>query len=293
MKTTLKKGDLSATTDTFGGELRSLMLNGHEYLWQADPAWWTGQAPVLFPIVGSLRGGEARSSQGICRMGRHGLVRKKEHALISVNDDSVTYETLSDEETRKHFPYDYRLRMSYTLLGNDTIETRFTVTNTGKVSLPFCCGGHPAFHVPAGGIDALDYSDFELKFEDRLSIKAPLLDRDGIFQTDKIFEPLTDSDTLPLKHELFDTDAIMLSHVPASRVTLRSSKSAHGVQVNFPGMDFLGIWSAPKNAPFVALEPWSGHSATDKEDGIFEHKEGMTILAPGETRSFAFTIRVF
>ena len=33
-----------------------LALDGREYLWQADPTFWGKHAPVLFPIVGSLRG---------------------------------------------------------------------------------------------------------------------------------------------------------------------------------------------------------------------------------------------
>jgi hypothetical protein len=33
----------------------SLMLDGGEYLWQRDEAYWPRCAPVLFPIVGNLR----------------------------------------------------------------------------------------------------------------------------------------------------------------------------------------------------------------------------------------------
>ena len=39
-----------------GAELQSIQLNGMEYLWQADPKYWGKHSPVLFPIVGELKG---------------------------------------------------------------------------------------------------------------------------------------------------------------------------------------------------------------------------------------------
>lgn len=53
-------------------------------------------------------------------------------------------------------------------------------------------------------------------------------------------------------------------------------------------MNNLLVWSAVGNAPFVALEPWTGLASCSDEDGIFEHKRGMTVLAPNEIASFKF-----
>ena len=41
--------------DELGAQLHSLRRrkDGYEYLWQGDPAIWPGQAPILFPIVGT------------------------------------------------------------------------------------------------------------------------------------------------------------------------------------------------------------------------------------------------
>lgn len=55
-------------------------------------------------------------------------------------------------------------------------------------------------------------------------------------------------------------------------------------------MNNLLVWSAVGNAPFVALEPWTGLASCSDEDGIFEHKRGMTVLAPNEIASFKFKI---
>ena len=39
-----------------GMELCSIKnrIDETEYLWQGDPSFWTGQAPILFPIIGLL-----------------------------------------------------------------------------------------------------------------------------------------------------------------------------------------------------------------------------------------------
>ena len=47
------------------------------------------------------------------------------------------------------------------------------------------------------------------------------------------------------------------------------------------------------DAPFVALEPWTGHTTADNEDDVFEHKAGMTLLEPGQIFERTFTITLF
>ena len=54
MEYVLKNGTLTATVESYGAELRSVVKDGAEYLWQGDPAYWAGRAPVLFPICGRL-----------------------------------------------------------------------------------------------------------------------------------------------------------------------------------------------------------------------------------------------
>ena len=52
----LKSEQLRVQFNSFGGALSSIKdAEGLEYLWQGDPTYWSGQAPVLFPICGSLR----------------------------------------------------------------------------------------------------------------------------------------------------------------------------------------------------------------------------------------------
>ena len=110
---------------------------------------------------------------------------------------------------------------------------------------------------------------------------------------DDPFAIINDTDTLPLTRSCFDFDTIVLRDVPESTVTLRGRTSGHGVRVDFPGFDFIGIWSAQPDAPFVALEPWTGHAARNTDDDILEHRDNVTILVPGAVDERSFSVTVF
>ena len=63
--------------DELGAQLHSLRRrkDGYEYLWQGDPAIWPGQAPILFPIVGSLAEERYWLGGQPYQMPRHGFAR--------------------------------------------------------------------------------------------------------------------------------------------------------------------------------------------------------------------------
>ncbi len=288
--TTIGKGALSASISSKGAELQSLKLNGVEYLWQADPALWGKHAPVLFPIVGSIRNGRADSAEGPCTMDRHGLARINEHELVSFSDDgaSVTYEFVSTPETRAAYPYDFKLNMTYAIVGEATLAQTFRVENTGAVPLPFSVGGHPAFNIPVEGTDEA-YEDYEFRFAELWTADCPKLVEGGLATYEDTFRTVDGSDTLPLSRELFRYDTMILDHVPGDTLSLVGTRSGHGIRVDFPGFDYLGVWSAP-GAPFVALEPWTGHTTLTAEDDVLEHKENITILEPGAVDERTFTI---
>lgn len=290
MKTELTRGSITVVCDTEGGSLRSLKKNGTEYLWQGDPAYWSGQAPILFPIVGSLPGGTANSAEGPCRMERHGLARRMEHRLKNSTASSVTYELTETEDSLTAYPYKFKLNMTYAISGEDSVMTCFTVTNTGIVPLPFAVGGHPAFNVPVPGSEDDTFEDYDVRFTKPLTRTMPLLSRDGIFDMETQRRILDHDRTLAMTHELFSEDALMIREVPDNTATLISRKTGKGVRIDFDGFDFLGIWSAPGNAPFVALEPWISHSSQSNDDGWLEHKEGMVSLEAGKTASWMFAI---
>lgn len=292
--TTVKRGNLTAAVDSMGAQLSSLALDGNEYLWQADPKFWGKHAPILFPIVGSLRDGKATSAAGPCEMNRHGIARIVEHRLVGVSEDgsSVTYELTDTPESLKAYPFHFKLNMTYALTGDATLTQTFKVTNTGDVDLPFSVGGHPAFNVPVPGAEGEAFEDYELAFTEPWECEVPVITPDGLMTYKDSYTAPDHADHIALTHESFATDAIVLTDVPGSTLTLRGTKSGHGIKVDFEGFKYIGVWSPMNDAPFIALEPWTGHSTVDTEDDVFEHKANTITLAPGETdeRSFSITL---
>ena len=285
--TTIRKGAMEASIDSAGAQLMSLKKDGLEYLWQGDERWWPRRAPVLFPIVGNLRADRATSAQGEIAFGRHGLARTFEHEVVEALEDSVTYELVSTDETRAQFPFDFRLNMTYRL-SDDALEQEFCVTNTGNVTLPFVVGGHPAFNVPAPGTEGEEFSDYCLKFARPWTYASPTISTEtGLLDFGNRFSLVDESDTLHLTHRLFDVDTLTFEDVPERTVSL-VGPSGHGMRVDFDGFDYLGVWSAANDAPFVALEPWRGCATATDEDDVFEHKRGMDFLDPGEQSVYAF-----
>ena len=77
---------------------------------------------------------------------------------------------------------------------------------------------------------------------------------------------LSDGGKLPLAHNLFDQDAIVLTDM-AKAVTLCSEKGTRSVRVSYPQMNFLGIWHMPfTDAPYVCIEPWSALPSRKGQD---------------------------
>ena len=288
--TTISSGPLGATVDAHGAQLMSLTLEGREYLWQGDERYWPRRAPVLFPIVGVLRGDRATSAQGEIRLKRHGIARLYDHAIVDQTPSSVTYELAATDETRAAYPYDFRLNMGYAVDGRRLTQT-FRVTNTGSVTPPFTLGGHPAFNVPAPGCESESFSSYALEFDEPWCARVPKIDEAGLHDFSTMTELFRDADRLPLSHEIFERLlTIVLMDVPGRRVRL-AGPSGHGVELEFDGFDYLGVWTASAEAPFVAVEPWVGCATAYDESDVFEEKRGMVLLEPGCSYEASFSIR--
>ena len=293
----ISNNSLTASIDTMGAQLMSLRKGESEYLWQGDSNWWPRRAPILFPIVGVLKDSKAESAEGTISLARHGLARLNQFEVVEQSPSSVTLQLKSTEETRKAYPYDFELRLTFSLDG-DTLTQTYEVTNTGNVVLPFTLGAHPAFNIPIPGVEAASLDQYHLLFTRSWTSYGPSITDEGLCDYTTPQKLIVNSDTLPLSWELIDREkTITLEDVPDRRITLaanvEASSEAHGIQMDFEGFDYLGIWSAAPGCPFVALEPWCGIADTVDCDGIFEHKPGIISLEPGQSIAKTLNIRVF
>lgn len=293
----ISSNSLTASIDTMGAQLMSLRKGESEYLWQGDSNWWPRRAPILFPIVGVLKDSKAESAEGTISLARHGLARLNEFKVVEQSTSSVTLQLKSTEETRKSYPYDFELKLIFSVAG-DTLTQTYEVTNPANVVLPFTLGAHPAFNIPIPGVEASSLDQYHLSFTRSWTSYGPSITDEGLCDYTTPQRLIVDSDTLPLSWELIDREkTITLENVPDRRITLAASteapSEAHGIQMDFEGFDYLGIWSATPGCPFVALEPWCGIADTVDCDGIFEHKPGIISLEPGQSIAKTLNIKVF
>ena len=282
---------LKVSADSLGAELHSIKsADGIDNLWKGDPVYWKGRSPILFPIAGALRGGRAVSREGEVTLPRHGLARSYEWIIENAKKDSMTFLLKSDDRTRRSYPYDFALRVCYTLDGN-SLKTAFSIRNTGKTEMPYCIGGHPAFNVPL--VDGEDFTDYKVKFEKPETADCPFVDMDSGIILDDRRRVLENRDEFTLRHDLFVCDALVFDNLKSRSVKLYSEKSGRGVQMDFDGMNYFAVWSPVKSSPFVCLEPWTGTATLESEDDVFENKRGMRLLKPGEEAAVSFTVRFF
>jgi hypothetical protein len=110
---TITNGTLSAAINPLGAELWSLTdAAGAEYMTDADPAFWGGHAPLLFPIVGGLVGDTYRVEGPAYHLPRHGFARRSLLA-VQVEDDLPLFGLSDSEETHAVYPFAFVLAMAF------------------------------------------------------------------------------------------------------------------------------------------------------------------------------------
>lgn len=91
MKNSISSEKITASFNTHGAEMTSLLFDGIEYIWQGDPKYWKGQAPVCFPIVGSLKNNSILAYGKKCSMTIHGFAKKSEFQIADKTENSISF----------------------------------------------------------------------------------------------------------------------------------------------------------------------------------------------------------
>lgn len=248
----ISNGVLDVAVLAKGGQLDRLAKDGVDYLWRGDARYWGDKAPNLFPYIARLVDGTYTLDGKEYQLDIHGFV--KDCVLSCAEVDGALVCTLaSNEATRVGYPFDFVYRVCYRLDGA-TLAVTYEVENHSGRDMYFGIGGHPGFNVPLE--PNLAFEDYTLTFD------APATPRRVLFSADCFVagcQPYTlqDCRALPLRHDLFDDDAIVLSEA-AKCVTLASHKGSRSVTVRYADFDYIGFWHLPqRDAPYVCIEPWS------------------------------------
>ena len=276
---------LSAGIAAEGAELQWLRdADGRDLLWDGDPAFWNGRAPILFPIVGAVAGGVIRVDGTDYELPRHGFARRRTFTVVDQSQAHVRFRLEADEATRTVYPFEFRLDLVFTI-DEATLSVAVELANPGDRPLPASVGFHPAFRWP------LPYGQpraaHRLIFAKDEPAEIRRLDSRGLVRPGPLPSPIL-GHTLALDDALFADDALILDRVGSRRVTYGAPGSP-GLQIDFADMPMLGLWSKA-GANFLCIEPWAGIADPVNFSGEFRDKPGIVAIAPGAMHGFGMRI---
>ena len=283
--TILKIGNRSLTVavDPLGAELASIKTaDGAEWLWQGDPHFWTGRAPILFPVVGRSPDETVSIGGRKFPMGNHGFARQSTFGVVEAGPETLRLRIVDSAQTRTSYPFAFVLDIVFALDGGVLIN-RGEVRNPGDAPMPLSFGFHPAFAWPLpGGEGATHFvtlADGEEPPTRRLGAKL-ILGRDdepSVFSRGRFAPEPKD----------FERDAIILADV-RSRTATFGVDGGPEIVVGWERLTSLGLWMKP-GAKYLCIEPWQGLPPLVGGSDALEERPGIVWLEPGATRSFTMT----
>lgn len=272
----LKSKNLKATFNTLGAELKSLSYFEKELLWQGKENFWSQTAPILFPFCGFLKNGFYIHEGKRYEAPVHGFAAISEFFIENITDSKVTFILTGDHTTKKMFPFDFRLSITYEL-NNDELHIEFKVKNTSKdTALPFSIGWHPGFISTEGTYIKLPNSE----------LKKRTVSKEGLIGTAENIH--LENGILELNQKTFKEGGIVIEN-HQSEIDLHTSN----YQIGFKFEDFpnLVIWGQP-GADFVCVEPWFGMGDSIDHNNIFIDKENLITLKPEQEKSHQLSLNL-
>lgn len=284
----ITSGKFTASINPLGAELWSLTdAKGRELMTDADPAYWMGRAPLLFPIVGRLNRDSYLLEGREYALAKHGFARRMTFGVVEQDNMSVRFRLDADEETRRVYPFDFRLEATF-VVEDTTLFMTVTVINQGRIDMPFSFGFHPAFAwpLPYGGGKHQHMILFE---QDEPAPIRRLKGETGLLAPEHFPSPITNNALVPT-HEMFEADALIWDQLESRRLKW-GVPGRPSLDIGFPDTPWLGIWQKPR-ANYLCIEPWAGMADPVDFDGDIWMKPGINRLAPGAQREFHMNVRL-
>ncbi len=286
----IENSELKVGINHTGAELCSIVSKKtrREYMWEGNEEIWGSTAPVLFPIIGSLKDNKYLYSGMEYYLPKHGFIRHNNQLKADVSQrNTLEFTYKFNDETLKMYPFKFEFSVLYKLEEN-RIRVIHNVRNTGNEHMLFSLGGHPAFKCPF--LDGERLTDYYIEFEEKENAPTWVLNAQGLL-TNKTKKVLDNARKLPLTNNIFDEDALIFKNLKSRKVRLKSMLNAAEVVVRFHDFEYLGLWSKP-GAPFVCIEPWLGVTDNELTEHNFEQKEGVVSLAGNTDFCAEFSIEI-
>lgn len=265
-------GNTKAHVNAFGAELRSLEVDGFEYLYQGDPAYYGRTSPTLFPIVGRFLNDTYYVGKQYYKMPVNGFAKERNFTVVERSNEHVCFELKQDERTMVMYPFEFTLHVEYALIQKG-MNVTFSVQNTGSQSLPYAVGLHTAYRWPLA--PELISTDYQLDFEKEEDLTS--------------FNPFNwkcpefiKGKGKPIKHEYWSNFTRSFTDIKSKWVGLSCPMHPRAVRIHRSEFDYLAVWTMQEEkAEFLCIEPcMSVHAGAAT---TIEERNGTEVLAPGMT----------
>lgn len=281
----LSNNHLSLSVAELGAEMQYLRTqSGADLLWDGDPAYWTGRAPVLFPIVGRAVDDRIAVGEHSAEMAQHGIARRRVFALEEQSKLHCRHVLRADPETRAQYPFEFALYLTHAL-SNATLTVTARVENHSETEMPFGFGFHPAFRWPLPGAETSRHN-VQLKTTNNPA-RQPL-HPNGLLEPTRAEGPFTDG-SLDIEEGLFKDGALVF---PNGTEALRyGPENGPGLSFTFHNLPDLALWK-PVDAPFLCVEPWHGTASLVGDGPQISQRPNSVSLPAGETIEFGYSVTV-
>jgi len=287
----LKNEKLHICVSPVGAQLKSLYspLTDREYLWQPGYETWPHSSMLLFPNPGRIAHGRAIIGGKVYPANMHGFANDLPFTLVEQAEDRLVLELTANEQTRKCYPYEFRLQVEF-ILAEDMLIQNFHIVNADNKPVFYCLGAHPGFYCPL--VLGEQAEDYELVFDKPQQLQQQELEENTRLLTGNQSPYLKGETTIPLHDHFFDNGPMLFDGMAANTLTLRSKASGSFVEMGIKDFSHLCLWGVPTRMSLIAIEPWIGTTDRVDTDHVWEHKPGIQKVEAGKTNTHTLTYRV-
>ncbi len=254
-----------------------------DYLWVGNPLVWEDSAPLLFPFVGRFHNQKYLLGTEEYPAKIHGFIAKREFTPIIHEKETLVMKYCSTENDKATYVFPFEFIVTYTIV-SDTLSISYEIRNIGDSTMHFGLGFHPGFSVPLFPDGKAAFEDYYLQFQQPM-LKELQMKQTCLYSGKEGSRDLGYMGRLPLRHSLFDNDALIFRAWGES-VSLKNVTCSHEIRIDTKDFPYLTIWHHPNAAdPFICIEPCVSIPGKDNEIVSIAEKEDYVHLIAGGTYS--------
>jgi galactose mutarotase-like enzyme len=251
---TIQSDEITIKIDSLGSQpKRIISAEMKEYLWTGNPSIWKDSAPLLFPFIGRFQNQKYTLDNKEHPATIHGFIAKREFTVIKHEKETLEMIYYSTEKDQETYPSPFEFIVNYKIIDN-TLYISHEVRNRGSSTMHFGMGFHPGFNVPLSQTGKVVFEDYYLQFHKPVLTEL-LMEETCLYSGKETSRILKKGNKLPLRHTLFDNDALIFRDWGDS-VSLQETTGLHEIKIVTKDFPYLTIWHHPNSQdPFICIEP--------------------------------------